>query len=423
MIKLQILLFSLIVPDEFNFGIGDLELSFYRLTLIALSPYVILSLFTKGIRWHISDAFALCVCVWPSIALLINTGFSQAIESGGVLFLESFVPYFLARVSITNYEQLKEISIILFKVISIVVFLGLLDTVTGQYITHKIAHAITGSSIELQTEQRFGFLRAAGPTAHPIIYGSLCASGFAIAIAFFQRRPNHISTVAITLLGVLTSLSSAPLLSIVAQGGLLIWSKLFRGNAKKWVLLFLTVAFSYTVIDILSNRDPFRVMFSYLLFNEHNGYVRYNMWINSISLANQNLFNGFFGYGFSKDMFDLIDSLFFSTLMKRSVDSYWLVILLRYGWVMLLLNVIFIFLIFKQNINLGRQNKSSRQRRLNEAWLISIISFSLLACTVHLTGSIISFYMFILGCSMIQPNTKSKNTKEDIRMSLRKLTR
>lgn len=428
MLKLQILLYSFIVPSEFSFNVSGLEITPYRLLLMALFPYIIFGLFTnKNTRWHLCDLLALGVCVWPMIALLANTGIGQSIESGGILFLETFVPYFLARLSITNYDRLKAISMTVFHIIIILVCLGLLDIITGRHITHEIAQAITGNVHRITGDQRFGIIRAIGPVDHSIIYGSICATGIAIAIAFYRRRAKYFPMVIISILGVITSLSSAPLLTMVAQIGLLTWSKLFSGNRKKWIFLSLAIIFVYIVIDILSNRDPFKVMFSYLLFNEHNGYVRYNMWANSLYLSTLTFFNGIFGYGFSTDMFDLLANSFWSNLMKRTVDSYWMVILLRYGWVMLLLNVAFIFTVFKRNLDLGRRTKSKRQRILNEAWLVAVISFSLLACTVHFWGATISFYMFILGAAMIKPDTQKRSTatktKEEIRMELLKASK
>ena len=150
--------------------------------------------------------------------------------------------------------------------------------------------------------------------------------------------------------------------------------------------------------------------------DRHNGYVRYFMWKYSLQIASQSIDSFLFGYGFSTDMFETIDNFFWQSLLTRSVDTYWMVNLLRFGWVMLFFHVFFIILIFVRNIKYGQKSSSSRHRRLNEAWLISAIGFTLIACTVHFWTSTVSFYMVILAALMTRPVSKNKKSNEKLKI-------
>jgi len=398
--KIHILLYSFLIPKEFNLTLGVLNFSVYRVLLLLLAPWVIWKLLSqRKFKWQIFDTVAILVCTWPFIALLFSSSIGTAIEGGGVLFLETFVPFFTARLLIYKYKHLRSISHTLLLVAMIMAISAIPEALTGQPFIHNIASLITGNSFEFLPEKRLGIWRSYGPTDHPIILGTICAVALPLGIALIRSRRFYLTATSFSFLGVIASASSGPLLAMVAQAGLHVWSSLTRGNRQKWWLLIFLVIAAYIFVDILSNRDPFRVMFSYLLFNEHNGYVRYNMWLNSFFLIGQSFGSFFVGYGFSTEMMSLIENQFFGRLMSISIDSYWMVILVRYGAPMLFLSALMVTLILRANVKSYRRHKLTKQRKLIQAWLISAVSLSLVACTVHFWGSTASLFFIVLGCT------------------------
>lgn len=411
--KLQVLLYSFLIPTEFSIAVGSLSLSPYRLILILFTPWVIKHLILKRkFRWQALDTTAFLVCIWPAIALSINASFFSGIESGGVLFLETFIPFFLARLTIYNHEKLVSIGKTLLIVASLMAAMALPEAITGQPIVHNIASLITGNSFTHSPENRLGIWRSYGPTDHPIILGSICAAALPIGFALFRRKPLFAGMTGLSFLGVIASASSGPALAVVAQYSLYIWSVLTRGKNHKWWMLIFLISCVYLLIDLASNRDPLRVMFSYLLFNEHNGYVRYNMWSNSFFLAGQSIESFIFGYGFSTEMMSLLDNPFWTRLMTSSVDSYWLVILLRYGVPMLVLNSLMIIFILRANLKSYRACKLKPERTLIRAWFITTISLSLVACTVHFWGSTASLFFIVLAASAMRKRTQKKGVDQ-----------
>jgi len=408
--KLQTLLYSFLIPKEFGISLGMLNLSAYRVLLILFVPWVIWQLLRhRKFKWQPLDTVALTICLWPTIALNFNTDLVTAIESGGILFLETFVPFFATRLVVYKYAHLMSLSKTLLIVSSILAASALPEAISGIPVAHNLASMITGNSFDFSPENRFGVWRSHGLTDHPIILGSICATALPIGFALSRRRRLAAGMTGLSFLGVIASASSGPILSIVAQATLYIWSQLTRGKRYKWWMLILFISFLYLIVDVLSNRDPLKVMFSYFLFSEHNGYVRYNMWVNSLFLAGQSFQSFIVGYGFSSEMMSLLDNLFWTRLMSASVDSYWMVILLRYGAPMLILSSLLIILVLRANLASYRQHHLKHERNLIQAWLIASVSLSLVACTVHFWGSTVSLFFVVLAATACGKKKRKKD--------------
>lgn len=399
MIAIRVLIFSFLIPNEFNFALGDLILSPYRVTLICLVPFLVRTFSKEAhlVNWNICDLFALGIGLWPFAAFSLNTGVGAAFESGGILALELTVPYFLIRLNVTTHTRRVELSKILFLTTIILVAVGLPESLFGRHYTHEIASALTGSIYTGIAEQRFGVWRAMGPTDHAIIFGTLCAIAMPAAVFLAQRRAKYWFIAVLSGAGAVMSASSAPILAVLVQLGMLAWARLTRGiRSRWWILLALFVVF-YIVIDLISNRDPVRVMFSYLLLNPETGYARYYMWINSFEVATQSTWGWIFGYGYSIDIFDVIDNFYWRNLLQNTVDSFWLVLMLRFGIVMLILFTIFMSLVFARSLKHVFGPYKRKERYFMQAWFITAFTMSLIAATIHFWGYMACMYMMVMA--------------------------
>jgi len=409
--KLYLFIGLIFLPKHFEFSIGPLLLSPFRIFLIAFTPYVFYSIFIKRkFQWSTPDTLVTLSSVWVIIALSINTGVLKGIESGGILFLELFIPYFLARQVVSSYRSLKKVTIFLMISVAILVVPAIPETLTGNHYTHELFSELTGKNFYFDDNQRFGLWRAMSSFDHPIIFGSVCSVTFILSLIYIRRGLIYLVYALASVTGVAASVSSGALLGLVSQLALFSWARLIRNFPHKWLLLLVVIVFAYISVDILSNRDPFRVAFSYLLFSEHNGYVRYYVWGNSIYLVNQSIFSAIFGYGFALEQFNLLDSLFYSSLMKRSLDSYWLVNLMRYGWPMFLMLFLLIASVIRKNLYVSSSLKGNDRKKklLIEAWLMVVFGFTLISFTVHFWTSMSSFYMILLAIACTNVKEKLK---------------
>lgn len=417
MIAIRMLILSLLIPREFSITIGTLFLPTYRVLIIAFAPYVIWLFFKrfKKINWNVCDLLAIIIFTWPIIAFFANTGLAAAVESGGAIAIEMAVPYFLVRLNVSSYRDQKAFSRIMFLLVAILFFTGLPEAFTGRNFIHEIAYSITGNGVGFGDglgEQRLGIWRSSGPMDHPILFGTLCASITAVAIAMALRQNKYWLALIFSLGGVVFSASSGPLLAVLVQFALVAWTILSRGVKRKWWLLIASVTVIYIAVDLASNRSPFEVMFTYFLINPDTGYARYYMWINSFIVVSQSTFGMVFGYGYDVSIFDVLENNYFRILMQHTVDSFWLVQMLRYGMTMALLFSVFLILHFRTTIkNIGRL-RDKRDKNLLQAWLIGAIAMTLLAATVHFWGQMICIYMMILALCMGREHSgKSKRQK------------
>ena len=398
LLLLSILLFSFLVPREFHFSLGSLQLNISRVWLLFLVPYVLFNIiFLKPFKWSRVDFFAICIFLWPFIAFSVTSGFLVALESGGVLFLETAIPYFLTRIAIRDYASLKSLSIKVLFCITILVLLAVPESITGKFFVHDFSASITGNPFFYSISRRLGLWRAMGPMDHPIILGTICSSGLLIAYALSKRQPRYYFNVVCCLLGTFVSLSSGPLLTAISQVGLATWSKILSKSKSRWITLIVLILIAYILVDIYSNRDPFRVMFSYLLFNTGTGYARYYMWINSIFLVNYDLLSMFFGYGNSNEYFSLLKDPYWQYVMSKSVDSFWLVKLLYFGWPILLFFLTFIVLLFRLLWRKSLTTSEAKERNLIQAWMFAGLSLTLVAFTVDFWGHMVSYYFIVLA--------------------------
>lgn len=398
MTAIKILILSFLVPREFTVILGGMALSAYRLVLIALVPYLLLEMYRKGrsIHWNSCDLLALMVGFWPAISFTINTGFAKAVEAGGVLGLELIVPYMLVRLSVNNYDERKQLATLLCLLTGALVLMGLPEAIAGRHYVHELAGAITGQFFETSPEVRFGIWRALGPTDHAIIFGTICASSLATAVILTVRQPIYLLAAIASLGGAVISASSAPILVVLAQSAMLAWSWIFK-TRWKWLWLLITVVILYVLVDLASNRDPLRVMFTYLLLNPATGYARYEMWANSLVISSQTLTGFLAGYGHDDTVYDVVESVYMQNLMKRTVDSLWLVFLFRHGIIMLFLMGVFLFLIFKRVLKHTITLAERKDRRLMLGFFISAFAMTLIASTVHYWSMSACIYMLILA--------------------------
>jgi len=398
LVLLNLLIFSFLVPREFSFGIGDFQFNFFRLFNLLISPYIFYSIVAnKRFRWLMIDTTAVMVFLWPVVAYSFSQGFSRSFESGGVLFLETAVPYFLARVAIVDYNDVKKVSKRLLLCIIILFVIGIFESFTGKFLIHEVSSLVTGNFYQFPTSSRLGLWRAMGPTDHPIVFGTICVTGVMISYVLFLRQRKYLFAFIASLGGAFFSLSSAPLLAGLIQLFLGIWSKLLNSfKYRWWLLLFLFILF-YVFVDLYSNRDPFRVMFSYLLLNSATGYARYYMWINGTYLIGLSYFSMLFGYGNSVEMYTLLKEPYWAYVMSRSVDSFWLVQLIQFGWPILLFNFLFTISVFKKAWRRYENCIETKHKRLLQAWLFSGLSLTLIGFTVDFWGNTAGFYYIILA--------------------------
>jgi hypothetical protein len=206
-------------------------------------------------------------------------------------------------------------------------------------------------------------------------------------------------------LAVFLSLSSGALLPVIMMAFMILWWNALHRTGIAWHLLIALAVLAYVTVDLLSNRTPVQVFFSYATFSAHNAYWRglifdwgmVNVWANPV-----------FGIGLN----DWVRPHFMNS---GSMDNFWLVMAVRYG--------IPGFLLVAAGYALGvwaiaraRLDWDPVVAQLRRAWMLTFVGLAFTLCTVHVWTNIYSYTFFLYGAGIwfifARPDTPSPDAPQ-----------
>lgn len=365
-----------------RFTVGPLQMTSLRLYMLMILPVLLYKLAKKG---RISvDVLLLLFVAWAFVAMLMNTP-AQAIEHAGITLLELYGGYALARCYVTCVAQFQTLIKTLTWLICACLPLAVFETLSGRPIVVEAISALPGTnSVDILTiAPRLGLERVQAVFAHPIHFGLFCSTAIAllfVGLSDCLSLTKRLAGLSVIVLTAFLALSSGAFLSVLIQLFLISWALLFAGLKRRWLWLLGGCVIAYVFVDLVSNRTPMRVFFSYATFSAHNAYWRglifewgmINVWDNPI-----------FGIGLN----DWVRPHF---MHSGSMDNFWLAVAVRYGlpgfallacaWVIGITRV-------------ARSNPSPLQL----AWLFCMVGLTFTLCTVHVWTAVYSFVFFLLG--------------------------
>jgi O-antigen ligase len=376
----------MLAPVEFSFFLGTLRLTALRVYLIFL-VFFFLAEFVRSKRLKLTsfDGFLLMFAGWSFVSFSVVHGIERGLEAGGIFFLETVPPYFLARLYIVDWLTMRRFT----QLVMLTVVLSLLVTVPealfGKHYIHDWASSITGSTWQTRLEQRLGIWRAMGSFDHPILYGVYCATllGFVWYTASVSKRVLNFCIIAVS---TVLSGSSGPILVLGAQMGLIIWERASRSIQARWYWLCSAGVAAYMVVTVFSNRPPLHVLIDYITINSFTAWIRIAIWDAGIASILQ---NPVFGIGFD------IGTHQRPSWLTGSVDSFWLVFGMMQGFPSVLLLLISIGLllraVFRAQLNTPRENSA----RLG--WVFAFFAMCVGGVTVHYWSAMHAYFFLIMG--------------------------
>lgn len=374
------MLISLLLPPELSIELGGLRLSGYRIVLLIMFVPMLYALMLRpGIRMSYADWGMIFVSVWSLLALVVHEGLVEAIEKGGILIVEMFGSYLVARIYITRYQQLLAVAKLLTMMVAFVLIVSIPESLSG-------IHFLRGSGITIYPE-RLGLHRAYGPFDHPILHGVVCASVFSYVhtlvsadkkVALGRWTPALIVCAATFL-----SLSAGPFIALGTQIGLAFWDHLSKKLKNRWWIVLGTLCFCYIAIDLFSNRSPVALLISYLSFSGQTAYMRLHIFDYGSAEALRHPWLGI-GYG------DWLRP----SWMPPSVDNFWLLTAMRYG---MPASFGIIAVMVYMALRIGGMAATIPIRDAGRAWGFTLAGFALVGCTVHFWNATFVLFFFFLG--------------------------
>lgn len=385
---IALLLVSFVMP--FFFFVGTLKLNAYRIVLLLLFvPVVYFWLSGRSGRVKGIDFLVLLTGFWPVLALLVNHGLAQTWQFSGMYIVEAMTPYFIARTMIRDLPSYRFFVWFLSMIILMLLPFAIYENLTNKAIIIDFLGKFLDVYRDTNKDPRLGLWRAQVTLPHPILFGLFCSAAFGLSLYTLRTKSGRRGKwryPLIAIAAVFSSLSSGAFMSVVGQLILVTWDFILRKVKQRWKIFLVLAAIFYVVLELSTKRTVFQIAATELTFDAHNSWNRVLI---ARFTADDIARNPIFGLGF-RDWTR-------PAWMKSSVDNFWLVQVLKYGYPQLIAWIAMLITFFVQ---VGRAQLTGLTALARTGHLITLFGMSFAVITVHMWDAVFCLYMFLLGAGV-----------------------
>ena len=381
------ILLSFLCPTEFSLYFEGLRLPPHRLALLLLFPFALLKLAGGAARLRGFDIAFAAYAMWTLGVYTLHGEGQEGLVYGGSLALESLGAYVVARAYVRDLAAFRATLAAGALAIGAAALVALPETLLGQTYAHDLLRQLTGYEHPTAVETRLGLTRAYGTFDHPIHYGTFCAA--MLATFWFAERRSGPRWRRAGLLGGATvlGLSSAPLLCLALQAGMIAWDRLTRRLPSRTMLTLAVLAGLYIGASLVATRSPVAILATGLTLDSWTGYYRLQIWEHGLENVWANPWTGI----------GLADWERPSWMVSPTIDAFWLVVAMRAGLPAVLLLALAIVSIGWAALRRRARDPSPEVRRIATGWAMSLIALGLIGCTVHYWNVLHAYFFFFLG--------------------------
>lgn len=407
-------LISLTLPIFIN--LGPLRLSPYRLLLlISVVPLFLGWLSDPTSKKQLGDFLLIFHVLWAGLAMAVVMGPGEAIQPTGMLMIETFGAFFLARHLIRNAESYEFAVKCMFRITVVLLPFAIVETITAQNVALKILGMLGPVDDDVYKEPRWGFDRVQGPFSHPILFGVFCGSAIGMVAFLNAEIRARLWRMWLVFFTAFWCLSSGPVTGFIAQLAMVGYERLTRSIRKRWSYIGYVTVGGLLAVNFLSNRTPFEVFISYFAFDPHTAYNRIRIWkFGSASVAE----NPFFGIGPGVNA-----NWARPEWMSSSVDMFWLLPSMQYGLVGgLALIGAFLYIVVRV---CQAPISDPRVNACRTGLLISIFGIFIAGWTVHYWNAtyVLVCFMFGSACWMFEAGGAGDSARPtEVKKKLQKRT-
>jgi hypothetical protein len=383
---------SIFIPVEFHILVGSLRLEAYRIILALTLIYTLVNINQVLKKADIIDILLFFFAILASASLIYNHGLKNGIESSGILIIEILGAFYLARLAITTPKEYYKINMLFATILALLLVFSLYEAFAKHRILHEWAKSITGhDSLDwrLYTHHyiRMGVMRTTNMFAHPILYGTIGAIffPFIVLLVFFKfKLSNAVKAIAI-FIGMVSTLSSAPLLAVAFQGMTAVLTRFWAGGKRFWFGFGFVALSGMILVDAISNRGFFKILISHMTFNANTGYYRLLQWKYTMDDISE---HPLFGIG--------LNDWTRPANLNNSIDSFWLLMTLQHGMIAsAILFFVCLYAVFHMLNRLHKYHPATRW--MVKSWILAFLSLILIGFTVDYFGKIQPLFFFMLG--------------------------
>ena len=385
-----VLLYLLLVPQQFNVTIGTTYLSPYRIFLLGAPIYLLTRALSNSLRFVWPDLLLILALCWIALASFMTSGsVTTAMVQGGSHLVDIGLAYFVARAGIQSPNDFRKFLILAAPGILFTGVIILMEAVSHRLIVQSIASSITGVPVSDFQNVRLGLMRGMSSFPHPILAGIFLASFLPLyLLSGLRGLPRFLGIVGSVLAWF--TLSSAALLGLVVGTLLYCYDWLTeRIYNATWRLFLFFSGLLYLVVELGSNSGFYSIMVRYASFNAVSAYNRILIW----KYGSQNVAeHPWFGIGYADwDRPDWMHS--------DSFDWFWLILALRFGIPTAIL-VLGATLLAIGMVAWKSRKMAAADARLLRGVAISLGVFSLGLNSVSLWLSTLAWFFMLVGMAV-----------------------
>ena len=386
-------IYLVLVMTPAAFTAGSLYLTVLRIFLLVMVIPLLFRLVSGRYgRILMTDILFVLHMAWAAVALWVNNP-DQVVTQMGSIGPEFLGGYLVGRAYIRNKADFIALCRWLGLAVCVLFPFAIFETLTGVPPIVRAIEAIPAvRSVNDTGMMRMGLSRVQGVFSHPIHFGLFCSTAVSLTFVAMKGVLPTFQRLAISFVVascVFVSLSSGALLAMIMHIILIGWAAIFLRTGKVWTLLLITTVIAYVAVDLLSDRTPVRVFFSYATFSSHNAYWRgiifdwgmRNVWANPV-----------YGLGLN----DWVRPFF---MYSGSMDNFWLVMAVRYG-IPGFLTIAVGYAIGMWRVGRRDFSADAAMILLRRAWMFTFLGLTFTLCTVHLWTALYSYVFFLFGAGM-----------------------
>ncbi len=386
-LPIVILILSFLCPTELSLYLGGLRLPPHRVAVLVLFPIALWRLASQqGMRIRSFDLMVMSFAIWTVLAYWVHSGW-DGIVFGGSLAVESFGTYVVTRAFVRGRDALLGTMRVMLVAIAVAALIAAPETFFGRIFTHDMLRDITGYVHPTSVETRLGLTRAYGTFDHPIHYGGFCASMLALFWFAARNTTSALQRLALISGATMLGLSSAPLLVVALQCGLIAWEYGTRGVPSRVSLTLAVLAGLYIGVSMVATRSPFTIIATGFTLDSWTGFYRVQIWEHGTASVLNNLWTGIGLAEWERPAW----------MYSSTVDAFWLVTTMRTGLPALVLLGVAIALLMRAVAVKQRRVWDKECRRLATGWMISLIVLMLIGVTVHYWNVVHAYMFFFIG--------------------------
>lgn len=250
----------LLYPQFLTLKIGSLDFNTGRILILVLFAKLLLQTrLLQDLRWTNLDRLVLLLFASRIVAMSVNAPIELVLVREGGFIVSVLMPYIAIRAIVTTKQDFRNFVQGLIFIGMILAVLGGYESVTGHNPMGFMKSYGAWEAEEYRPLGRYGLYRADVSFGQYIAFGLFFTPLFALSLALYKGDANPLKTIVVPmvlLIGIVSSVSSAPLLAFVLTSAIIAFFPFRKYSILAIGMLIGSLAF----LEYYSDRHFYEVM-------------------------------------------------------------------------------------------------------------------------------------------------------------------